>query len=93
MGKSQKYTFTATPNVLAGATEDMYNDSALPRDWVNCAAQELLLNAYGSTWQTRTSAEIAQCIQTSECILMAIAAHEKEKARKPVIWMPGAAQA
>ena len=91
MAKHNKYTFVETPDLLSGASEDMYTEDSLPRDWVNCGAQELLLNAFGDKWhETRLKSEIQQCIRTTECMLMSIAAHEKEKGRKkPKIWMPG----
>ena len=50
MSKHNKYTFTETPDIIQGASEEMYTEDSLPRDWVNCATQELLLNAYGDKW-------------------------------------------
>ena len=92
--KHNAFAFHETPDTILGSTEDMYTEDALPRDWVNCAAQEMLACAYGKMWRTRTSDEIRECIRVTECMLMAISAHETEKAkRKPSIWMPGMANA
>lgn len=88
--KHNAFSFHETPDVISGSSESMYTEDELPRDWVNAAAQEMLACAYGETWRTRTSSEIQECIRTTECMLMAIAAHEKEKAlSRPAIWMPG----